>query len=137
MEEHHQHMARARPRGGAIAAGWLRRLFCPLPCARVRDARTSLLPGVVALLSDRTATPEPGWDPTHHGLHRVVRGIPRDLAPFRALEVFLRRFLDNKGRVDRPDGLRRHTPPFEVGDRLPGGYHHEVQQGLALVTILC
>ena len=126
-------MARARPRGGAITAGWLRRLFCPLPCARVRDARASLLPGVVALLSDRTATHEPEWDPTHHGLHRVVRGIPRDRAPFRAL----RHFLDNKGRVDRLDGLRQHTPPFKVGDRLPGGYHHKVQQGLALVTILC
>jgi hypothetical protein len=66
---------------------------------------TPVPPGVAGLLQHRATTLEPQWDPTHRGLHRVVRGVPRDGPTLQVVEVLLRCLPTQEG-AEREEGKR-------------------------------
>ena len=57
------------------------------------------------------------WDPAHGGVHRPMRGVPRDQPPLRSMEVLLRRHpLEEEGEEQQAaaahtDGVRWHLAP--------------------------
>jgi len=69
-----------------------------------------------------------------------VRGVPRDRAPLRAMEIFLLHLLDQE-EGERPgdpgaDGMCGHPPPGVASGRVNALPTLQIQQGVALALIL-